>query len=105
MLTNQQKIYRLQQIVGLLLQFELVNDSIGKNAANPQWVNCFYICHMYNSLYRGNLEDDIPEIDYIKNTNRHTHAWLTDDDFEYIPSRQIKINLLLLLIEILKDAQ
>lgn len=101
MLSKIQKIDRLIKLIRRL-QSNLKSPYLESNNEVT-----YYICDIYDQIFKTSLTVDIPEIYYIK-SNLDSCYWLFDssapDHTASIPAyRQTKIDLLLLLINIIQQ--
>lgn len=104
-LSKKEKVTRLEYIIRVLMIYLETKNSSFEHHGNR--VDTFYICNIYSDKYYNIQDDklllhDIPELDVIRNSD--DGVWLFDhNEFDYQKRRQLKIDLLLLLIEIIKD--
>lgn len=102
-LTKDQKIERLEYVIDVLCIY-YAKSTTYEFVGVLQRVNHFYICHIYADKYFSQIQYDIPEIAMLSDYDFLSGGWLTDDSLGVITSRQHKILLLLLLIEMIQDA-
>lgn len=111
MLSPEEKIKRLQAIIDVLVKYQNDEDTTNylhdEDITYDESVNTFFVCHIYRDLFESDEQIfiDIPELKYI--TNGDDYIWLSNNDADlevtYPEVRELKILLLLLAIEIIKD--
>lgn len=99
-LSIKEKISRINNIL-LILQ----NTLDKKEAAKDKPINIttreYYICDIYETLYKGNVLSDIPEMSIVKKIDS-TVFWLTDLEDWRIGDTVSAVNTKIMCLELLK---